>query len=77
MTTQLGMRFAEQASESMPDMTTKLGFVKGLWKARGLAGDLREKTIGTSGSITGVVFTGKRVKGFIERAEAQLGVADE
>jgi hypothetical protein len=45
-----------------------------MWNARGLANDARERVIGER-NITGVIFAGKRVKQFIARAEAALGVA--
>jgi hypothetical protein len=69
----LTRRFTEAAAERMPETKTKTAAIKAIWNARGLAGDVRERVIGER-NITGVVFAGKRVKAFIARAEAALGV---
>ena len=69
----LTQRFSAAAAERMPETKTKTAAIKAIWKARGLAGDLREKAMGER-NISGVFFAGKRVKEFIARAEAALGV---
>jgi hypothetical protein len=73
VTTLLGKRFGETAAAHMPATDSKRDMLKALWKARGLANDARESVMGER-NISGIVFAGKRVKEFIERAEAQLGV---
>jgi hypothetical protein len=70
----LTQRFGEQAAAQMPEKRTKTAIVKAMWNARGLANDARERVLGER-NITGVMFAGKRVKEFVERAEAALGVA--
>jgi hypothetical protein len=69
----LTRRFGEHAAAQMPEKRTKTAIVKAMWNARGLANDARERVMGER-NITGVVFAGKRVKEFIARAEAALGV---
>ena len=71
--TLLTQRFSAAAAERMPETKTKTAAIKAIWKARGLAGDMREKVMGER-NISGVFFAGKRVKEFIARAEAALGV---
>lgn len=70
----LTQRFGQEAAARMPETKTKTAMLKAIWKARSLAGDLREGVMGER-NLTGVVFAGKRVKEFIARAEAALGVA--
>jgi len=69
----LTQRFGEQAAAQMPEKRTKTAVIKAMWNARGLANDARERVMGER-NITGVMFAGKRVKEFIARAEAALGV---
>ncbi len=66
-------RFSAAAAERMPETKTKKAAIKAIWNARGLAGDMRERVMGER-DITAVMFAGKRVKEFIARAEAALGV---
>ncbi len=74
VTTLLGQRFGAQAAARMPeDTTSKVAMFKALWRARGLAGEVRESVMGER-NVTGVFFAGKRVKAFIARAETALGV---
>ena len=70
----LSLRFSQEAAARMPETKTKTAMLKAIWKARGLANDLREGVMGER-NLSGIVFAGKRVKEFIARAEAQLGVA--
>jgi hypothetical protein len=74
VTTLLGQRFGLKMAEHMPQTKSKKDIIKALWKARGVAGDVRENVMGER-NITGIFFAGKRVKEFIARAEAALGVA--
>jgi hypothetical protein len=69
----LTRRFGQEAAARMPETKTKTAMLKAIWKARGLADDLREGVMGER-NLTGIVFAGKRVKEFIARAEAALGV---
>lgn len=71
--TMLTQRFGEEAAARMPEKRTKTAVIKAMWNARGLANDARERVMGER-NITGVMFAGKRVKAFIARAEAALGV---
>ena len=70
----LTRRFSQEATARMPETKTKTAMLKAIWKARSLAGGVREGVMGER-NITGIVFAGKRVKEFIARAEAALGVA--
>lgn len=74
VTTLLNQRFVAAAAEQMPDERTKTAAIKALWKARGLAGEVRERVVGER-NVAGLVFAGRRVKEFIARAETALGVA--
>lgn len=69
----LTRRFGQETAARMPETKTKTAMLKAIWKARGLANDVREGVMGER-NITGIVFAGKRVKEFIARAEAALGV---
>ena len=60
-----------ELSERVPERLTARTAVKALWQARGAVDDLRK---GASSALGDVVFTGKRTKQLIARAERQLGV---
>jgi hypothetical protein len=69
----LSQRLGEHVAARMPDERTRTAVVKAIWNARGIAGDVSERVVGKR-NITGTMFAGKRVKEFIARAEAVLGV---
>ncbi len=70
----LSARLGVEVASRMPDEHTRTAVVKAIWNARGVAGDVTERVVGKR-NITGTMFAGKRVKQFIARAEAALGVA--
>lgn len=69
----LSRRLGVEVASRMPDEKSRTAVIKAIWNARGAADDVREKIMGKR-NITGTMFAGTRVKEFIARAEAALGV---
>jgi hypothetical protein len=68
----LTVKFRDHAREYLPSKQTKRSAIRALWKARGIAGDVRDAA--GAGAVGTAVFPGRRTKQVIERAELQLGV---
>ena len=68
----LSLRLREHAKEYLPKKQTKRSAIRALWKARGIAGDVRDAA--GAGAVGTAFFPGKRTKQVIARAELQLGV---
>ena len=66
----LAGRLGNHASSHFPTEPTTRGAVEALWRSRGALGDVRKRV--STGSIRGVVFTGRDVKRLVKRVEVQL-----
>lgn len=67
----VGRKLSEGARDRIPEELTVRSAIKALWDVRSTLGEARE--IGP-GAFKTVLFTGRRTKQVIARAEAQLGV---
>jgi hypothetical protein len=69
----LAARLSGGVTERLPSRLTKGAIAKALWEAGHAAGDLRRGV--TTEAAKTVAFSGHRTRKFVERAEAQLGLA--
>jgi hypothetical protein len=68
----IAARLRRYAEPVLPERLTTRGAIKALWRARSLAGDVREAA--TAAPVRSVLLPGKPTHDYIERAEHQLGL---